>query len=92
MRSAREQLQQSGADRATGAVDLAWSRDVARKTYVQDVLLQQAETLKSWVAATRPSMCGSLQGMGQGVHQALKQVLGEEQQRLTHVTAATCIE
>ncbi len=66
-------------------LDLAWSRDVARKTYVQDVLLQQAETLKSWVARDAAIyVCGSLQGMGQGVHQALKQVLGEEcVQRLT---------
>ncbi|QIL73710.1 nitric oxide synthase [Diaphorobacter sp. HDW4B] len=74
-----QQLEQWLQDGQLERLDLAWSRDVAEKTYVQDVLLKQAEMLKSWVARDAAIyVCGSLQGMGQGVHQALKQVLGDE--------------
>ena len=37
-------------------LDLAFSRDQAEKVYVQDVLLQQAEMLKRWVAEGLVSM------------------------------------
>ncbi|MGE7992894.1 PepSY domain-containing protein [Pseudomonas sp. NPDC089554] len=60
-------------------LDLAFSRDQAEKVYVQDVLLQQAEVLKAWIAeGAYVYVCGSLQGMAAGVDAALKGILGEE--------------
>jgi sulfite reductase (NADPH) flavoprotein alpha-component len=59
-------------------LDLAFSRDQAEKVYVQDVLLQQAEAFKRWVAdGACVYVCGSLQGMAAGVDAALKGMLGE---------------
>ncbi len=59
-------------------LDLAFSRDQAEKVYVQDVLLQQADELKRWVAdGACVYVCGSLQGMAAGVDAALNGVLGE---------------
>lgn len=60
-------------------LDLAFSRDQAEKVYVQDVLLQQAGTLKQWMAeGACIYVCGSLQGMAAGVDAALNGLLGEE--------------
>ncbi|MNN81027.1 Sulfite reductase [NADPH] flavoprotein alpha-component [compost metagenome] len=60
-------------------LDLAFSRDQAEKVYVQDVLLQQAEEFKRWVAdGAYVYVCGSLHGMAAGVDVALKGMLGEE--------------
>ncbi|WP_370682328.1 sulfite reductase subunit alpha [Comamonas sp. GB3 AK4-5] len=60
-------------------LDLAWSREVPQRMYVQDMLLQQAAQLRDWVErGAAIYVCGSMQGMGQGVHQALEQVLGAE--------------
>ncbi|MCY1445956.1 Sulfite reductase [NADPH] flavoprotein alpha-component [compost metagenome] len=60
-------------------LDLAFSRDQAEKVYVQDVLLQQGEELRRWVAAGAcVYVCGSLQGMAAGVDAALKDILGDE--------------
>ncbi|MBH3359094.1 PepSY domain-containing protein [Pseudomonas guariconensis] len=60
-------------------LDLAFSRDQAEKVYVQDVLLQQAEVLKRWVAeGACIYVCGSLQGMAAGVDAALNGILGAE--------------
>lgn len=66
-------LQQGQLER----LDLAWSRAVPQRMYVQDVVLQHAVQLRDWVArGAAIYVCGSMQGMGQGVHQALEQVLG----------------
>lgn len=60
-------------------LDLAFSRDQAQKVYVQDVLMQQAETLKRWVAdGACIYVCGSLKGMAAGVDAALNGILGSE--------------
>jgi len=60
-------------------LDLAFSRDQAEKVYVQDVLLQQADEFKRWVAeGACVYVCGSLQGMAAGVDAALKGILGED--------------
>jgi len=59
-------------------LDLAFSRDQAEKVYVQDVLWQQADELKRWVAdGACLYVCGSLQGMAAGVDAALHGILGE---------------
>ncbi|MDF0730281.1 sulfite reductase flavoprotein subunit alpha [Pseudomonas entomophila] len=60
-------------------LDLAFSRDQAEKVYVQDVLLEQAEAFKAWVAeGAYVYVCGSLQGMAGGVDSTLKGILGDE--------------
>jgi len=66
-------------------LDLAFSRDVdARgqpvRVYVQQRLVQAADALRDWVLRRDAAIyvCGSLQGMAQGVDQALHQVLGAE--------------
>ena len=60
-------------------LDLAFSRDQAEKVYVQDVLLQQAQALRQWLAdGAYVYVCGSLQGMAAGVDAALKGILGDD--------------
>lgn len=61
-------------------LDRAWSRAESGRTYVQDLVLERAATIREWVARDAAIfVCGSRQGMGEGVHQALRQVLGEAQ-------------
>ncbi|MGB9111083.1 MAG: oxidoreductase, partial [Telluria sp.] len=58
-------------------LDLAFSRDQADRLYVQDVLRAQASTVREWVASGAAIyVCGSLQGMAGGVHDALEEILG----------------
>ena len=60
-------------------LDLAFSRDQAQKVYVQDLLRQQAEALRAWVAdGAYVYVCGSLRGMAAGVDAVLGEVLGTE--------------
>ncbi|WP_312151724.1 sulfite reductase flavoprotein subunit alpha [Pseudomonas sp.] len=60
-------------------LDLAFSRDQAEKVYVQDVLLQQAQALRQWLAdGACVYVCGGLQGMAAGVDAALKGILGDD--------------
>ena len=63
-------------------VDTAFSRDGASgqpKTYVQDIVAQQADTLRQWVNEENAAIyvCGSLAGMASGVDAALRQILGD---------------
>jgi len=64
-------------------LDLAFSRDQQegqpRRRYVQDVLREQAALVRQWVAHDAAIyVCGSLQGMAGGVHEALTDILGKE--------------
>ncbi|KAF1048948.1 MAG: Sulfite reductase [NADPH] flavoprotein alpha-component [Xylophilus sp.] len=61
-------------------LDLAFSRDGAERVYVQDRLREAAGTLRDWVVQRGAAIyvCGSLQGMAQGVDDALRAALGEE--------------
>lgn len=59
-------------------VDAVFSRDHAARRYVQHVLRDEADTLRSWVAAGAAIyVCGSLQGMASGVDAALQDILGD---------------
>ncbi|MEK1940907.1 MAG: sulfite reductase flavoprotein subunit alpha [Pseudomonas sp.] len=59
-------------------LDLAFSRDQAEKIYVQHRLREAATELKAWVAdGAAIYVCGSLQGMAEGVDQVLRQELGD---------------
>jgi sulfite reductase (NADPH) flavoprotein alpha-component len=60
-------------------MDLAFSRDQQQRLYVQDVLRAQAEGVREWAGrGAAIYVCGSLQGMAGGVHDALREILGEE--------------
>ena len=46
--------------------------------YVQDILLNEQHALKEWVEEGAVIyVCGCLSGMGEGVHQALIEILGQ---------------
>ena len=58
-------------------LDLAFSRDQAERRYVQDVLRDRADRLRGWVErGAAIYVCGSLEGMAGGVHEALQSILG----------------
>lgn len=62
---------------ALARVDLVYSRDQARRLYVQDRLREAADELRRWVAdGAVIYVCGSLEGMAPGVDAALQEVLG----------------
>jgi sulfite reductase (NADPH) flavoprotein alpha-component len=60
-------------------LDLAFSRDQAACRYVQDALRDEAVRLREWVErGAAIYVCGSLQGMAGGVHEALTAILGTQ--------------
>lgn len=63
-------------------VDFTYSRDAGAEPslrYVQDVLRQNAATLKEWIARDATLfVCGSHAGMGSDVERALTDILGED--------------
>ena len=60
-------------------LDRVFSRDAGDGRYVQAVITEQAETLKDWLSRGATIMvCGSLEGMSKGVHEALEAVVGAE--------------
>ena len=59
-------------------LDLAFSRDDARRRYVQDALRDAAAALRTWIDdGAAIHVCGSLQGMAPGVDAVLRDVLGD---------------
>lgn len=70
--------------RASGMLerlDLAFSRDQPARIYVQHRLEEAADTVRAWVHERGAALyvCGSLQGMAQGVDDALQAILGQDQ-------------
>lgn len=73
------QLQQWHQHGQLERLDCAWSRHPVQRRYVQDVLREQGQLLQSWVErGAAIYVCGSLRGMGQGVHEVLERLLGAE--------------
>ncbi|MDN4503757.1 sulfite reductase subunit alpha [Alteromonadaceae bacterium BrNp21-10] len=59
-------------------VDLAFSREPEAIRYVQDLLLDNAEEVRRWLANDAVIfVCGNRQGMAQGVDQVLREILGQ---------------
>ena len=65
---------------ATGALtrlDRVFSRDAGDGRYVQQLITAHAPDLTAWVdRGAHILVCGSLEGMSKGVHEALEAVLG----------------
>ncbi|MGG7604374.1 sulfite reductase subunit alpha [Massilia sp. BKSP1R2A-1] len=75
----REELQGWLAASRLAQLDLAFSRDQSTPRYVQHLVREHAQVLRSWVEeGAAIYVCGSLQGMAGGVHEALVEVLGAE--------------
>jgi sulfite reductase (NADPH) flavoprotein alpha-component len=75
----RSELEEWRDSRALARLDLAFSRDGNRTRYVQHLLGEQAAPLRQWVeGGAAIYVCGSLQGMAGGVHEALIAALGQE--------------
>jgi len=74
----RGELEEWRDSGALARLDLAFSRDGAAERYVQHLVLAQARLLRQWVQdGAAIYICGSLQGMAGGVHDALAEVLGQ---------------
>lgn len=59
-------------------LDTVFSRDAEGSGYVQDYLCANAERFRAWVVrGAAVYVCGSRQGMGEGVDRALRHILGE---------------
>lgn len=79
------ELRQWQTDGILQRVDYAFSRDApVQRIYVQDRISQAADTLRDWVERQDAAIyvCGSLQGMAQGVDSALRDILGNAQVNL----------
>jgi sulfite reductase (NADPH) flavoprotein alpha-component len=60
-------------------LDLAFSRDQAERRYVQDLLRAHMAQVREWIEHDAAIyVCGSLQGMAGGVHEALSDILGAD--------------
>lgn len=60
-------------------LDAIFSRDTPSRKYVQHHLLEASGAVRDWVqAGASIYVCGSLQGMAQGVDEALTQILGPD--------------
>ncbi|WP_296945196.1 sulfite reductase subunit alpha [uncultured Massilia sp.] len=75
----REELQGWAGSGWLARLDLAFSRDRPERPYVQDVLRERAALVADWIArGAAVYVCGSLQGMAGGVHEALAAILGAD--------------
>jgi len=64
-------------------LDLVFSRDQPARRYVQDRLAELEAEVRAWIGAGAAIyVCGSVHGMGPGVHQSLTAILGEDQLEL----------
>jgi sulfite reductase (NADPH) flavoprotein alpha-component len=73
----RDELERWRGAGQLARLDTAFSRDGAAPRYVQHVLAGQADDVRAWIArGAAVYVCGSLQGMASGVHEALAGVLG----------------
>ena len=74
-----DEIEQWQADGHLARVDLAFSRDADGGGYVQHRLQAATGELQAWLARGAViHVCGSLQGMAEGVDQVLRAALGDE--------------
>lgn len=73
------ELQAWRASGVLGRLDRCFSRDPGDGRYVQDLAAAASDDLRDWVArGAAIYVCGSLEGMSQGVHAALENALGAD--------------
>ena len=73
----REELEAWRDGGMLARLDLAFSRDEGKARYVQHLVAAHGEELRRWIAeGAAVYVCGSLQGMAGGVHDALVSALG----------------
>lgn len=73
----REELEGALARGELQRLDVAFSRDQAERVYVQDRLRASGEVLAQWLEdGAVIHVCGSLQGMAEGVDRVLRELLG----------------
>ena len=73
----REEIEQWHASGDLPRLDLAFSRDQAERTYVQDRLRGNADEVRLWLEqGAAIYICGSLAGMAGGVDEALQEIVG----------------
>lgn len=76
----RDELEQWQYSQHLTYIDCAFSRDPDTPRYVQDYLQEHQQRLLDWLAqGATIYVCGSLQGMGRGVQQAITQLIGDTQ-------------
>jgi sulfite reductase (NADPH) flavoprotein alpha-component len=74
-----EELQTALAAGVLTRLDRAFSRDPGDGRYVQQLIAQHTDEVVSWVdRGSVILVCGSLEGMSQGVHAALETALGAD--------------
>ncbi len=74
----REEVQRWHENGDLAHLDLAFSRDGAEKTYVQQRLREHAPRLREWLeAGAHLLVCGSQHGMAGGVDATLRELLGD---------------
>lgn len=75
----RPEIEAWQRDEKLQALSLAFSRDGGDVRYVQHALSAQSAQLRDWVGrGAAIYVCGSLQGMASGVHDALVAALGQD--------------
>jgi sulfite reductase (NADPH) flavoprotein alpha-component len=63
-------------------MDVAFSRDQAEKIYVQQRILEQAESVYAWLdSGAHIYVCGDMNHMAKDVHQALIEVIEQQSDR-----------
>ena len=73
-----DELQRWLNDGTLARLDRSFSRDADCGRYVQDLLSDAADSVRDWIdRGAIILVCGSLDGMAQGVHDALSAALGE---------------
>lgn len=67
------------ADGTLARLDRSFSRDADCARYVQHLLAEEGQALADWIDdGATIFVCGSLEGMARGVHEALESILGGE--------------
>jgi sulfite reductase (NADPH) flavoprotein alpha-component len=72
----RDELETMQADRHLTRLDTAFSRDQERKIYVQNRMLEQAQTFWSWLQdGASVYVCGDASRMAKDVHTAIQTIV-----------------
>ena len=75
----RDELETMQADGHLTRLDTAFSRDQDRKIYVQDRMLEQAQTFWNWLQnGASVYVCGDASRMAKDVHAAIKTIVAEQ--------------